>query len=372
MNNLFVFGKTVSGDAFTDREEETKKLVSNFKYGVNTFIVSPRRWGKTSLVKRAKSIAESPQLRVVYVDVQRCRSREEFCERFASAVLVQTASKMEEWLDNAKSFLSRFSFAVNTSADPASELSLKLQLSPKEQSMEDLLQLPERIACKKGIRVVVCIDEFQQIGLYNDSAMFQTELRSVWQHHELTSYCLFGSKKHMMESLFDDTSKPFYKFGDIIYLQRIPTEYWVKYITGKFSIEGKTITAEQAATIVNLVDGNSSYVQQLSWYVFQRTSNKVEEAIIKDAFQELVDQCSDVFETKTDALTAYQMNFLRALAGGIHTNLSSIPVIQQYNLGSSSNVAIIKKSLIDKNLITIEGKEIYLSDPIMGAWLRQA
>lgn len=371
MNNLFVFGRTVSGDAFTDREEETKKLVSNFKYGVNTFIVSPRRWGKTSLVKKAKSIVDSPQLRVVYVDVQRCRSREEFCERFASAVLVQTANKMEEWLDNAKSFLSRFSFAVNTSADPANELSLKLQLSPKEQSMDDLLQLPEQIAHKKGIRIVVCIDEFQQIGLYNDSAMFQTELRSIWQHHELTSYCLFGSKKHMMESLFDGTSKPFYKFGDIIYLQRIPTEYWIKYITYKFTKEGKHITEEQAIAIVERVDGNSSYVQQLSWYVFQRTDDRVTESIINEAFQELIDQCSDVFETKTDTLTAYQMNFLRALADGIHTNLSSIPVIQQYSLGSSSNVAIIKKSLIDKDIITIENKEIHFSDPIMAAWLRQ-
>ena len=372
MNNLFVFGRTVSGDAFTDREEETKKLVSNFKYGVNTFIVSPRRWGKTSLVKKAKSIAESSQLRVVYVDVQRCRSREEFCERFASAVLVQTANKMEEWLDNAKSFLSRFSFAVNTSADPANELSLKLQLSPKEQSMDDLLQLPEQIARKKGIRIVVCIDEFQQIGLYNDSALFQTELRSIWQHHELTSYCLFGSKKHMMESLFDGTSKPFYKFGDIIYLQRIPTEYWIKYITDKFTKEGKYITEEQAIAIVEWVDGNSSYVQQLSWYVFQCTDDKVTEPILKEAFQELVEQCSDVFETKTDTLTAYQMNFLRALADGIHTNLSSIPVIQQYGLGSSANVAIIKKSLIDKDIITIEDKEIHFSDPIMAAWLRQA
>jgi hypothetical protein len=66
------------------------------------------------------------------------------------------------------------------------------------------------------------------------------------------------------------------------------------------------------------------------------------------------------------------MNFLRALADGIHTNLSSISVIQQYGLGSSSNVAIIKKSLIDKDLITVENKEIHFSDPIMGAWLRQA
>lgn len=371
MNKLFVFGRTASGDTFTDREKETKKLVSNFKYGVNTFIVSPRRWGKTSLVKNAKEKAESAKLRIVYVDVQRCRSREEFCERFASAVLTQTAGKMDEWLENARTFLSRFSFGVNASPDPMGEMSIKLELSPRDRSMDDLLQLPESIAKKKGIQVVVCIDEFQQIGNYTDSLQFQIELRSIWQHQEHVSYCLFGSRKHMMESLFDDTSKPFYKFGDIIYLQRIPTEYWVKYIVGKFKQEGKDISRKQSEWIVAQVDGNSSYVQQLSWYVFQRTDKKVNEASLHEAFTELVDQCSDFFEAKTEGLTAYQMNYLRAVADGINSGLSAGKTIQRYNLGSSANVATIKKSLLEKDLILEEDKKIFLTDPIMAPWLRR-
>ena len=193
---------------------------------------------------------------------------------------------MEEWIENAKTFLSRFSFGVNTSPDPSSEMSIKIQLTSRERSNEDLLQLPESIAKRKKIHIVVCIDEFQQIGNYPDSLQFQTKLRSVWQHHDLTSYCLFGSRKHMMETLFDDASKPFYKFGDIIHLQRIPTEYWIKYITGKFSTSEKMITKKQAAWIVEQVDGNSSYVQQLSWYVFQRTQNKVTEKNLSEALDD--------------------------------------------------------------------------------------
>ena len=371
MEKLFVFGKTVSGDTFTDREKETTKLVSNFTYGVNTFIVSPRRWGKTSLVKKVKGITENQSFKVVYLDVQRCRSKEEFCERFASAVLTQTSNKMEEWMENAKNFLNRFSIGMNAFPDPMSEVTIKLHLASQERSLEDLLQLPERIAQRKDIHIVVCVDEFQQIGNYPDTLQFQTELRSIWQHHERTSYCLFGSRKHMMESLFDDNTKPFYKFGDILYLQRIPTKYWVKFITGKFKQEGKQITKNQAVWIVDQVDGNSSYVQQLSWYVFQRTTRKVSESILADALQELVEQCNDVFEAKTDDLTAYQMNFLRAVADGHHTGLSSAQIIQDYHLGSSANVSIIKMSLTDKDLITVEGKEVYLSDPIMGLWLKQ-
>lgn len=370
MNTPFIFGKTVSGDAFTDREDETAKLVSNFQYGVNTFIVSPRRWGKTSLVKKVKGLAESEKLKIVYVDVQQCRCKEDFCERFASAVLSQTATKVNEWLENAKTFLGRFSFGINASPDPTNEMSLKINLSPKERSLEDLLQLPEKIANRKGFRVVVCIDEFQQIGSYPETMQFQTELRSVWQHHELTSYCLFGSRKHMMEALFDDESKPFYKFGDIIYLQRIPTEYWVKYITGKFQMANKNITKKQADWIVSQVDGHSSYVQQLSWYVFQRTETKVTESILTDALRELIAQCSDLFESKTENLTAYQMNFLKAISNGVTSGFSSTKVIQEYRLGSSANVSIIKKALIEKDLIVKEDKELKLADPVLGLWLQ--
>lgn len=370
MNKLFEFGTTVSGDEFTDREEETKKLVSNFKNGVNTFIVSPRRWGKTSLVKKAKVKTEKAKLKVVYLDVQRCRCREEFCARFASAVLTQTSEKVDEWLENARAFLSHFNFGINVSPDHSGEVSIKLELSSIERSIEDLLQLPENIANRKGIQVVVCIDEFQQIGNYADTMNFQTELHSVWQQQEHVSYCLFGSRKHLMEALFDDTSKPFYNFGDIIYLQRIPVEYWVKYITGKFKQEEKTISRKQAEWIVRQVDGNSSYVQQLSWYVFQRTEKQVDEAALHGAFTKLVDQCSDLFEAKTDSLTAYQMNYLHAVADGINSGLSSGKTIQRYNLGSSANVAIIKKSLLEKDLIMEENKKIFLSDPIMGPWLR--
>ena len=369
MNSLFVFGKVVSGDAFTDREKETKKLVANFKYGVNTFIVSPRRWGKSSLVKKAKGLAEGSKLKIVYVDVHQCRNREEFCERFASAVLTQTSNKMDEWLENARTFLSRFSFGINAAPDPSSEMSIRLKLSPQERSMEDLLQLPESIAKKRDLRVVVCIDEFQQIGTYSDTLQFQKELRTVWQHHERTSYCLFGSRRHMMESLFDDTSKPFYKFGDIMYLQRIPVEYWVKYITGKFGQEGKNIMQKQIEWIVSQVEGNSSYVQQLAWYVFLRTSKKTEDTALQDAFDELVTQCSDVFEAKTESLTAYQMNFLRAVADGNNIGLSSSQTIKQYNLGSSANVAIIMKSLIEKDLIQKEDNKVFLTDPVMKHWL---
>lgn len=224
-NKPFVFGVAASGDNFTDRESETARLLMNFRSGVNTVLISPRRWGKTSLVRKVCRLAQTDELKIVYLDIFSCRSDADFYDAFASAVLKQTSTKVEEWMENIRQFLSRISPKISLGADPAADFSFSLELTPKREDIDEILQLPEKIAEKKGCRIVVCIDEFQQIGEFKDSKTFQKRLRSVWQLQKHVSYCLFGSKKHLMNELFERKSLPFYKFGDAIYLQKssLPT-----------------------------------------------------------------------------------------------------------------------------------------------------
>ena len=108
-NKPFIFGVATSGDNFTDREKETERLLLNFRHGVNTVLISPRRWGKTSLVQKVSRLAQSDNLKIVYIDIFSCRSDRDFYDAFASAVLKQTSSKVDEWLENIKLFLSRIS-----------------------------------------------------------------------------------------------------------------------------------------------------------------------------------------------------------------------------------------------------------------------
>ncbi len=103
------------------------------------------------------------------------------------------------------------------SPDSIQEYSLSFEFPGKEDSETDILQLPERMARKKNIRQGVCIDEFKQGGEFQDSITFQKKLRSVWQHQQNVSYCLFGSKRHLMTEIFSDGSNPFYKFGDMMF-----------------------------------------------------------------------------------------------------------------------------------------------------------
>ena len=367
----FIFGVATSGDNFTDREKETARLLSNFQHGVNTVLISPRRWGKTSLVQKVCRLTQSDKLKIVYLDIFSCRSDGDFYNAFAAAVLKQTSSKWDEWVENAKLFLSRISPRISLGPDPMSDFSISLELNPKSDDIDEILQLPEKIAQKKGINIVVCIDEFQQIAEFKDSKMFQKRLRSVWQLQNSVSYCLFGSKMHLMNELFEKRNLPFYKFGDAVYLPKISTSDWVKYICGRFEATGKHISKELAEKICRTVDNHSSYVQQLAWLVWIQTKEVATDQNFEDAFQDIVDQNTPLFEKQTESLTTYQMNFLRAIVNGVHKEFTTQEVLQKYQLGSSANVSTVKRALIKKELIETEKQQVIIPDPVMRIWLKR-
>lgn len=231
--------------------------------------------------------------------------------------------------------------------------------------------MPEKIAQKKGINIVVCIDEFQQIAEFKDSKMFQKRLRSVWQLQKSVSYCLFGSKMHLMNELFEKRNLPFYKFGDAVYLPKISTSDWVEYICGRFEATGKHISKELAEKICRTVDNHSSYVQQLAWLVWIQTKEVATDQNFEDAFQDIVDQNTPLFEKQTESLTTYQMNFLRAIVNGVHKEFTTQEVLQKYQLGSSANVSTVKRALIKKELIETEKQQVIIPDPVMRIWLKR-
>lgn len=371
MEKPFVFGVATSGDNFTDREKETQRLLLNFTHGVNTILISPRRWGKTSLVKKVAQLAQTKARKIVYLDIFSCRTESEFYRLFATSVLKQTSSKWNEWVENTKQFLAHINPKISIGTDPMNDFSISFEYSMQDNAGNDILQLPEKIAIAKGIQIVICIDEFQQISDFEDSKTFQKKLRTVWQLQQHVSYCLFGSKKHLMNELFEKKNLPFYKFGDAIYLTKIETKYWIEYICKRFENTGKRISPELAKEICRLVDNHSSYVQQLAWLLWIRTTDIATEEQLTHALEDLLDQNNILFQSETENLSAYQMNFLKAVIDGIHSKFSSKEIILKYNLGTSANIVRLKSALLQKELIETDGKEIILADPVFGVWFKK-
>ena len=206
MKTPFIFGKLAKDDNFTDRTNETARLVTNFKALINTILISPRRWGKSSLVHKAADIAEKEDsgLRICMVDLFNVRTEEQFYMTLAQSIIASTATKWEEALANATRFLSRFVPKVSLAGDPMSEITVDLNMEELRRSPDEILDLAEKIAGEKRIRIMVCIDEFQNIANFEESLAFQRKLRAHWQQHQNVSYCLYGSKRHMMLEVFTD------------------------------------------------------------------------------------------------------------------------------------------------------------------------
>ena len=369
----FVFGVAVEDYNFTDREQETRQLCQNFEEGINTILVSQRRWGKTSLVKKVMRMVDTERVMVVYIDMFPCRTEYDFYNAFAAALLVQTASKKELWMENAREFVARLVPKISISPEPNSEVALSLGITPATYKPEEILALPEVIAEKKGKRIVVCIDEFQQIGEFTDSLAIQKRLRSVWQHKQRTSYCLFGSKKHLMTSLFGLRSKPFYQFGQMMFLSKIPVEAWVDYVQSHFEERQRHISRELAAQLCLTVEQQSSYVQQLASILMGMLSlgEEATERHLGIALNSLLDASTPLFKQQIAMLTGYQMNFLRAILAGHNSNFGESEIRETFNLGSPSNIPRLKNALLERDLIEQDGRDVFISDPLFKRWMQE-
>ena len=371
MDKAFIYGMSVEGKNFTDRELETKRLQLNFENGMNSILISPRRIGKTSLVKKVKSLTEGKDRIVVFMDIYKCRSEYEFYEKFASSVIQATSIKMDQMVRTAKEFIMSITPRITYSQDPGTEYTLSLGITPKMNTPEEILDLPERIAQKKGIQMVVCIDEFQQIGEMPDSLTVQKTIRSVWQHHRNVCYCLFGSKQHLMNNLFYSRKMPFYQFGDMFFLKKIPTEKWVPFITSRFKDAGKQISEKLAERICQTVDNYSSYVQQLAWNVLVVSDSIVTEQSFQEGLEATFAQVTPFFVELTANLTTYQLNLLRAICSGFHEDFGKKDVTSHYDLGSRSNLVKLKKALIEREIIEQTEDGLFISDPLFERWFKR-
>lgn len=199
----------------------------------------------------------------------------------------------------------------------------------------------------------------------------QKRLRGIWQHQRNVSYCLFGSKKHLMTKLFQNRRMPFYQFGEMMYLDKISTADWVPFICSRFESQGKQISEELAQRICETVEGNSSYVQQLAWNVLAETEKVATEQDFNLGVDALLAQCTALFEEQTKGLTGFQLNFLRALCDGVTTDFSSKAILEGYNLGSKSNISRIKAALQDKEMIDFDKDSVYLEDPVFKIWCKR-
>lgn len=371
METPFVFGKIATDKNFTDREQETAILVEHFKSLINTIIISPRRWGKSSLVNKASKLAleQDNKLIICHIDLFNVRDEEHFYSLLAQKVISATSSKWDETVDLIRRFFSRLSPKITIGTDPMNEVSVDFEMKDVVNNPDEVLDLAEKIAKMKGLKIVICIDEFQNISEFSDPDYFQKKLRSHWQQHQNVSYCLYGSKRHMMLEVFTDSSKPFYKFGNLMFLNKIETPYLVSFFKERFADTKKKITEEACNLIVEFTDNHPYYAQQLAQLSWLRAKDICTEDIVREAHTSLVEQLSLLFATITENLTTQQLHYLKALLAG-EKSISSTETMHRYKISSPTSIARSKASLIKNDILDNKAGEISFQDPIYAYWLK--
>ena len=370
MKPPFRFGTIVSGLSFTDRDKESAWLREQWLAGNNCMVVSPRRWGKSSLVKHASDqfIKKHPGKIFCFLDLYNVRSEQEFYEIYSKTILKACSNNWQDAVRNAGKFFKHVVPRLSLDVGHGNDFSLGFNWQELKKDPSEVLDLPEKIGKEKKKEINICLDEFQNLGFFQEPLALQKRLRSHWQKHQHCSYCLYGSKRHLLMDFFTNASMPFYKFGEILFLQKIASAYWVPFINRHFKSGKRTIDPGAVQLIIDLAAEHPYYVQQLAQACWLRTEERCTEKQVESTLEDLLDQYGTIYQKEVDELTNTQVNFLRALCDKVE-QLSSAKTISEYELGTSANVNRIKDALREKELIEISGNSMEMNDPLFRHWL---
>ncbi|MCE2877152.1 MAG: AAA family ATPase [Bacteroidota bacterium] len=368
----FIYGTIVSIQSFTNREAESAKLQSNLLNGINTTIISPRRWGKSSLVEKVITDInkKDKKTKTVIIDLFSVSSEEDFLEQFAREVIKASSSKWQEWMSSGKEFFKKLIPKLSIGIDPSTDFSLSFDWHELKKNSDEVLNLPETIAKKRGIKFIICLDEFQNLSSFNDYLFFEKKLRACWQRHKSVTYCLYGSKRHMMTDIFNNPSKPFYRFGDIMLLQKIETKKWVSFICKSFAATDKQIDENTAGIIPLVMKNHSWYVQQLAHYAWNVTHKRATTTEINTALKELINANTPLYQKETESISHTQLNLLKAVAKN-ETQFTSTAVMINYQLGTPRNVSKNKTLLINNDIIHEINNKFEFVDPAFELWFKK-
>mgnify|MGYP002855481660 CR=1 FL=1 len=369
MNSPFQYGTIAQDENFIDRDRERALLKQLLSSGINVMLISPRRWGKSSLVKKAMDelTIEQKNIKVCYIDAFAINSEAEFYRTFASRVMSSAYTRLDKGLSSAKKLLTGIMPQLVFKDSVTEFLTIDVRFKPQEKDKIEILRLPEKIAEQRGIKIIVCIDEFQRFASFPEYGDMEGKMRSVWQSQQRVSYCLYGSKRHMMNEIFNNSSKPFYRFGQVLYLDKIAKDDWMQFIINGFTKTGKRINEHWASRVCDITRCHSWYLQQFCFFLWNNTSIEVDETTFDRSLKQLIDTNMPMFVNDIEHFSASQLEMLRAVHSG-ETQLSGQKAREFYGLGNPNTITKNKKTLINRDIIELNKGEFNFVDPIFELW----
>ena len=374
MNNPFVFGETVSGKSFCDRETEHAALCRDLKDSQKLFFISPRRYGKTSLLKKVLSSLDGEDVITVYIDLYRASSLQAFLELYCTQVAQAAETAIDKALGFVREVLPRLRPTISIDADGRPSLGIEPLPGKKELSkaMEEAFEFPAHVAEKKNKRVVVIFDEFQEIAQFDGEALEKT-MRAHIQHHRSVGYVFSGSKRHMLEDMTLNNERAFYKIGKIMYLQKIPRTIFAAFLTEIFVRGGFTLepgVVERVLDITEDIPYNAQFMCHELWDRY-RDEQRITTACVDQVLSTLLEEQTPFFIVQWDALSLNQRGVLRAIARHGGANVFSQDFLQQSGITSLPTLQTSFKLLVKKGIVEKHDAAHAIADIFFREWIKQ-
>ena len=366
--NPFLLTGYLSPDYFCDRERETQKLISALHNGRNVTLISPRRMGKTGLIRHVFHQMEADQqARCYYVDLYKTDSLTSLVEQLANVVLGSLDTTEEKIIKKVTTFFKSlrplFSFD-SLSGVPTFMVDVKPEWA--EHSLAEIFSYMEQ----SGEQCVVAMDEFQSITNYGDRNV-EALLRSHIQQLTSVHFIFSGSQRHVLENMFTSANRPFYQSTQILNLYEIEEQSYYEFATEKMAVHGQQLPADVFGYLYQKLAGHTWYVQLMLNRLYESGEPLISKDIVDNVLMGIVDENEATFQTFMRLVTPAQAKLLRAIAKEENVRQAfSQSFINRYHLGATSTVKSALKVLVEKELVLDAQGAYQVYDRFFALWLK--
>jgi hypothetical protein len=372
--NPFRFGALALDDAFADREAEVAELASDIRNGQDVVVFAPRRWGKSSLVWRAARELAAERVMVAQVDLMTTPTKESLAAALAGSIYENIASTLERARERALAPFRGLRVQPTISVDPEDgSFSFAFEVGRDEPAidatLERLLELPAELGGGRGRRAALVIDEFQEIVEIDPG--LPKLLRAVFQRQPEVAHVYLGSKRHVMERIFDDVNEPFWRSAKTIDLGPIPAEPFAAFIAERFRATDRVVDDAVLGEALDLTGGHPYATQELCYFLWERTpsSGAAGPELLQEALEAVLRSEHAHFSLLWESAAAAQRLVLGALASEPGRPFTAA-YRSRHDLPPVTNVQKALRALAQRELVAGEGGAYRITEPFLAEWLR--
>jgi hypothetical protein len=372
--NPFRFGALALDEAFADREGEVTELAGDIRNGQDVVVFAPRRWGKSSLVWRAARELAADRVLVAQVDLMATPSKESLAAALAGSIYENIASTLERARERALAPFRGLRIQPTISVNPEDgSFSFSFEVGrgdpDVDATLERLLELPAELGGARGRRAALVIDEFQEIVEIDPG--LPKLLRAVFQRQPEVAHVYLGSKRHVMERIFNDANEPFWRSAKTIELGPIPAEPFAAFIAERFHATGRSVDKATLGEALALTGGHPYATQELCYFLWERTPAKevATPERLREAVEAVLRSEHAHFSLLWESASAVQKLVLGALAQEPGRPFTAA-YRSRHDLPPATNVQKALRALTQRELVAGEGGAYRIVEPFLAEWVR--